>query len=54
MKSIFFVAKVGFIEVIKESKTIFNVQTDGGKRGKYQINSGELFKWLCQMNPNEK
>ena len=46
--------KVGFIEVIKESKTVFNVQTDGGKRGKYQIHSGELYKWLCANNTNEK
>ena len=46
--------KVGFIEVIKDSLTIFKIQTDGGTRGKFQIDTGQLYKWLCINNPNEK
>ena len=46
--------KIGFIEVIRQSVTIFKIQTDSGSRGKYQIDTDQLYKWICANNPNEK
>ena len=45
--------KVGFIEVIKDSDTIFKIQTDAGARGRYQIDTAQLYKWLCANNLNK-
>lgn len=46
--------KLGFIEIVKNSSTIFKIQTDGGKKGKYQIDTDQLYKWICANNPNER
>lgn len=46
--------KIGFIEVIRQSLTIFKIQTEGGSRGKYQIDTDQLYRWICANNPNEK
>jgi hypothetical protein len=45
--------KVGFIEVIKQSLTVFKIQTEGGKFGRYQIDTSHLYKWLLMNNPNK-
>ena len=46
--------KTGFIEVIKEAMTLFKIQMEGGIKGRYQIDTNQLYKWLCQNNPNDK
>jgi phosphatidylinositol kinase/protein kinase (PI-3 family) len=45
---------LGFIEVVKNSITIFKVQTESGKLGKYQIDLNNLFKWIQVNNPGQK
>lgn len=47
-------SKLGFIEVIKESLTVFKIQTESGKRGKFQIDTDQLLRWIQANNPNEK
>ena len=46
--------KIGFIEVIRQSLTIFKIQTEGGSKGKYQIDTDQLYRWICANNPNER
>jgi hypothetical protein len=46
--------KIGFIEVIKDSLTVFKIQTESGKRGKFQIDNEQLFRWIYGNNPDEK
>jgi hypothetical protein len=45
--------KVGFIEVIKQSLTVFKIQTEGGTFGRYQIDTSHLYKWLLMNNPDK-
>ncbi len=45
---------IGFIEVMKNSMTLFKIQMAGGIKGRYQIDTLQLFKWICANNPNEK
>ena len=46
--------KIGFIEVIKDSLTVFKIQREGGFRDQYQISASRLFKWITDNNPDEK
>ena len=46
--------KIGFIQVIKNSMTLFKIQMAGGMRSRYQIDKLQLFKWISAHNPNEK
>ena len=46
--------KTGFIEVIKDAMTLFKIQMAGGMKGRYQIDTNQLYKWLCHNNSNEK
>ena len=46
--------KTGFIEVIKDSLTLFKIQMEGGIKGRYQIDTTQLFKWIASNNPTEK
>lgn len=46
--------KIGFIEVVTEAKTLFKIQMEGGYRGRYQIDTLQLYKWIQSYNPNEK
>lgn len=45
-------AKTGFIEVIKNSMTLFKIQMEGGMRGRYQIDTSQLYRWILANNPN--
>ncbi len=46
---------IGFIEVIKNSVTIFKIQTLGGTRSQFQIGDKyQLYKWIVANNPNKK
>ncbi len=44
---------IGFIEVIKNSFTIFKVQAGGGIRSQFQRDNNQLFKWI-QANNSKK
>lgn len=44
-------SKTGFIEVIKDSMTLFKIQMEGGIRGRYQIDTAQLYKWISSNNP---
>ena len=44
---------IGFIEVIKNSLTIFKVQSDGGFRSEFQRDKSQLYKWIVAQNPNK-
>jgi hypothetical protein len=46
--------KTGFIEVIKDALTLFKIQMAGGYRGRYQIDTAQLFKWISANNSEEK
>ncbi|CAF0796738.1 unnamed protein product [Brachionus calyciflorus] len=46
--------KLGFIEIVKDSNTVFDILTQGGARGRYQIDDFQLFKWISDNNPKEK
>ena len=46
--------KTGLIEVIKDAATVFKIQTNGGTMGKYQMDTCQIYKWICANNPNEK
>lgn len=46
--------KTGFIEVIKNSMTLFKIQMEGGMRGRYQIDTLQLFKWLSAHNQSSE
>jgi phosphatidylinositol-4,5-bisphosphate 3-kinase catalytic subunit alpha/beta/delta len=45
--------KTGFIEVIKDAMTLFKIQMEGGRKGRYQIDTSQLFKWICLNNADE-
>lgn len=45
-------SKTGFIEVIKNSMTLFKIQMEGGMRGRYQIDTSQLYRWILTNNPN--
>ena len=45
--------KTGFIEVVKDAMTLFKIQMEGGIKGRYQIDTSQLFKWIAFNNPGE-
>jgi phosphatidylinositol-4,5-bisphosphate 3-kinase len=47
-------ASTGFIEVIKNSMTLFKIQMAGGMRGRYQIDTLQLYNWIRDNNKGEK
>lgn len=47
-------SKTGFIEVIKNSMTLFKIQMEAGMRGRYQIDTLQIFKWLSMNNNSSK
>ena len=46
--------KLGFIEVVKESKTVYEILTEGGLREQFQMSNSQLYKWISEKNPKEK
>jgi phosphatidylinositol-4,5-bisphosphate 3-kinase len=44
----------GFIEVMKDSLTLMKIQMAGGVMGRFQIDTLQLYKWICENNKNEK
>lgn len=46
-------SKTGFIEVIRNSMTLFKIQMEGGMRGRYQIDTSQLYRWILANNPNK-
>ena len=42
--------KTGFIQVIGDALTLFKIQMEGGIKGRYQIDSAQLYKWLAAHN----
>ena len=45
--------KTGFIEVIKDAMTLFKIQMAGGMKGRYQIDTAQLFRWISSNNPDD-
>lgn len=43
-------ANVGFIQVIKHSQTVFKIQRLSGSMGRFQLDTSQLYKWLCSHN----
>ncbi|RNA11603.1 phosphatidylinositol 4-5-bisphosphate 3-kinase catalytic subunit alpha isoform, partial [Brachionus plicatilis] len=42
--------KTGFIQVIKNSMTLFKIQMKGGMKSTYQIDTLQLYKWIAAHN----
>lgn len=40
----------GLIEVVKNAKTIMNIQKTGGFRGQFQFDAGVLYRWIARNN----
>ena len=45
--------RVGFIEIVRKSETIANIQKDKTGRSKLGWDSGVLYAWLKEKNPTE-
>lgn len=43
-------SKTGFIEVIKDSLTLFKIQMEGGMKGRYQFDAMQLYRWIALNN----
>jgi phosphatidylinositol-4,5-bisphosphate 3-kinase catalytic subunit alpha/beta/delta len=41
----------GLIEVVKNAKTIMNIQKLGGLKGQFQFDASALYRWIAQNNP---
>ena len=41
----------GFIEVVKNAKTIMNIQKLGGLKGQFQFDASALYRWIAKNNP---
>jgi hypothetical protein len=39
------------IEVVKNAKTIMNIQKLGGLKGQFQFDASALYRWIAQNNP---
>ena len=42
----------GLIEVVKNAKTIMNIQKLGGLKGQFQFDASALYRWIAQNNPD--
>lgn len=47
-------SKTGFIEVIKNSLTLFKIQMEGGIKGRYQFDTMQLYRWISTNNPGHE
>ena len=41
----------GLIEVVKNAKTIMNIQKLGGLKGQFQFDASTLYRWIAKNNP---
>ena len=41
----------GLIEVVKNAKTIMNVQKLSGLKGQFQFDPSTLYRWIAKNNP---
>jgi phosphatidylinositol-4,5-bisphosphate 3-kinase len=41
----------GLIEVVKNAKTIMNIQKLGGLKGTFQFDASALYRWIAKNNP---
>ncbi|CAF4555725.1 unnamed protein product [Rotaria sp. Silwood1] len=41
----------GLIEVVKNAKTIMNIQKLGGLKGQFQFDASALYRWIAKNNP---
>jgi phosphatidylinositol-4,5-bisphosphate 3-kinase len=41
----------GLIEVVKNAKTIMNIQKLGGLKGQFQFDASALHRWISKNNP---
>jgi hypothetical protein len=39
------------IEVVKNAKTIMNIQKLGGLKGTFQFDASALYRWIAKNNP---
>ena len=42
--------QVGIIEVVRNSKTVFDIQKEGSRLAAMFIDSSQLFKWIKERN----
>ncbi|CAF0737287.1 unnamed protein product [Brachionus calyciflorus] len=47
-------SKTGFIEVIKNSLTLFKIQMQGGMKSTYQIDTLQLYRWIYNHNDSKE
>lgn len=47
-------SKTGFIQVIKNAQTLFKIQMEGGIKGRYQVDTMQLYRWIALHNTGEK
>lgn len=47
-------SKTGFIEVIKNSLTLFKIQMEGGIKGRYQFDTMQLYRWIATNNSGQE
>ena len=45
---------VGMIEVVRQAKTVYGIQRQGGKLAAIQVDSTQLHKWIKEKNKGTK
>ena len=45
---------VGMIEVVRNAKTVYGIQRQGGKLAAIQVDSTQLHKWIKEKNKGQK
>ena len=45
---------VGMIEVVRQAKTVYGIQRQGGKLAAIQVDSTQLHKWIKEKNKGPK
>ncbi|KAM7311039.1 phosphatidylinositol 4,5-bisphosphate 3-kinase catalytic subunit alpha isoform [Ixodes scapularis] len=46
--------QVGMIEVVRNAKTVMNIQKKGGRMAAFQVDSTQLHKWIREKNKRER
>ena len=46
--------EVGMIEVVRNARTVMNIQRKGGRMAAFQVDSTQLHKWIKEKNKSNK
>lgn len=45
---------VGMIEVVRNARTVMNIQRKGGRMAAFQVDSTQLHKWIKEKNKGNR